>query len=117
MSFSVCVDVTVSPPRGMCCTSTLLSACDQSLALSVAARSLFVNWTPSFQRVQLTIFALDSSTFVSRTVLSCWIVARISFTLLRRASLRDIILIGASRSSFASFHSFKEWNLVLFHLF
>ena len=60
--------------------------------------------------MSLTIFALDSSTIVSRTVLSCRIVARISFTLLRRAStqrhnddtISQAVLIGASSSSFAS---------------
>ena len=36
--------------------------------------------------MSLTIFASDSTTFFSRTVLSCWIVARISLTLLRRTS-------------------------------
>ena len=92
--------------------------------------SCFVKSTPPFSAytawsMSLTIFLLDSSTFVSRTVQWSRIVARISFTLLRRAStskrnydtMSQTVLIDASRSSFASFHSLREWNPVRFHRF
>ena len=42
------------------CTAHSLSACDQSLTLSAAARSLFVNSTPSFQSIHSLIGVTDA---------------------------------------------------------
>ena len=95
------------------------------VAHSQRGRKIFVREVATtIQRVHSLICVTDDLrlgffTFVSRTVLSRRIVARISSTLLRRTStsrhnddtMSQTVLIGASRSSFASFHSFRNGTL------
>ena len=97
-----------------------LSACDQSLTLSASARSLFLKSTPSFQRVHSLIGVTDNLCleFFNVRFQNCDVVLRRASTSRRNDhTTPQTVLIGASRSTFASFHSFREWNLVRIHRF